>query len=202
MYSLLLNWYDALSPLGTWRNLTNGPEGINNIPKIAIFCIRFDTIGAVAALSLGFLLLCIITLGLLKVSPFGRLLKCMRDDELAARGLGKNVRLTKVYAICISCSIAALAGVIYSAFATYIDPSSASLDHSVLMIAMVMIGGIGNIRGPIIGAAVLVLMPELLRYVYASTATAANVRLMAYGVLIALMVHLRPQGLAGEYRFK
>jgi len=202
VFSILSNWYDAKFPIATWRNLANGPSGIPNIPKPDIIGIRFDTVSSMAILSLALLAICGVTLGLLKISPFGRLLKCMRDDELATRGLGKNVRLTKVYAFGISCSIAALAGVIYSSYTSYIDPSSASLDHSILMVSMVLIGGVGNFRGPIVGAIVLVLMPEILRFGNLPYATAANVRLLVYGVLIALMVHLRPQGLMGEYRFR
>ena len=66
----------------------------------------------------------------------------------------------------------------------------------------VIVGGVGNVRGPLVGAAVLVLLPEALRFVALPDAIAANVRLLIYGVQLVLMIHFRPQGLAGEYRLQ
>jgi branched-chain amino acid transport system permease protein len=126
----------------------------------------------------------------------------MRDDELAARGLGKNVRLAKVHVLAIACAFAALAGTIYSSYVTYIDPSSATLDQSILLLCMLIVGGSGNFRGPLVGAAVLLVMPEVLRLLHLPDALAANLRLLVYGLLLIIMVHLRPQGLVGEYRLK
>jgi branched-chain amino acid transport system permease protein len=135
-------------------------------------------------------------------SPWGRLLKAMRDDELAARGLGKNIRLVKVQAFAVACGMVAVAGTIYASYVSYIDPSIASLDESILMLCMVIVGGGGNFRGPLVGALVLLSIPELLRFVNIPDVMAANIRLMVYGLLLVLMMHFRPQGLAGEYRLE
>jgi branched-chain amino acid transport system permease protein len=89
----------------------------------------------------------------------------------------------------------------YAAFASYIDPSGFSLDESILMLSMVIVGGTGNVKGPIIGAIVLVAIPELLRLGSLPSASAASLRLLAYGVLLIVMMRLRPQGIAGCYRF-
>ena len=70
------------------------------------------------------------------------------------------------------------------------------------MLSMVIVGGTGNVRGPIIGAAVLIAIPEILRFLAFPDAIAANMRLLVYGLLLILMMHLRPQGLAGKYRFE
>ena len=202
VFSLLHNWFSPSAQPGTWANLTNGPYGLSGISKPAIGSIKFATVGSIAALSTVLALLAGLIIWLFVGSPWGRLLKAMRDDELAARGLGKNTRLAKVQAMAIACGLAALAGAIYSSYVSYIDPSSASLDESILMLCMVLVGGVGNFRGPIVGAFVLLAIPELLRFAHFPDAVAANIRLLAYGGLLVVMAHFRPKGLAGEYRLE
>jgi branched-chain amino acid transport system permease protein len=106
----------------------------------------------------------------------------------------------KVQAFAISAALVSLAGGLYAAHVRYIDPSIASLDGSILMLSMVIAGGLGNIRGPIIGSAVLLLIPELLRFLALPEEVAANLRLLIYGGLLIAVVHFRPQGLGGVYR--
>jgi len=202
LFSLIYNWTSTDSPPATLRNLTNGPIGLAGIKKPVIFGIRLDTIGSIAMLSTLLLLISGFIFWLLKSSPWGRLLKSMRDDELAARGLGKNVRLAKVYVLAISCAFTALAGTIYSSYVTFIDPSSALLNQSILLLCMLIVGGTGNFRGPLVGTVVLLAIPEILRLVHLPDAMAANLRLVIYGLLLIIMVHLRPQGLVGEYRLE
>jgi branched-chain amino acid transport system permease protein len=126
----------------------------------------------------------------------------MRDDELALRGLGKNVRLAKLQVFAISCGMAAIAGAIYASYVGYINPSAASLDQSILMLCMVLVGGVSNLKGPLVGALLLLTIPELLRFAQIPDEFAANVRLMLYGVALVLMMHFRPQGIAGEHRIQ
>jgi branched-chain amino acid transport system permease protein len=135
-------------------------------------------------------------------SPWGRLLKAIRDDETVIAGLGKNVRLAEATAFAFSCGFTAFAGAIYAAHMSYIDPSVASLDNSILMLSMVIVGVTGNFVGPLVGAFVLVLLPEVLRFMSLPPSLAANARLMLYGALLVIMVHRRPQGLAGVYRLE
>lgn len=202
VFSLLHNWFSPTSGPGTWANLTNGPFGLAGISKPVIGSIKFATIGSIAALSTVLALLTGMVIWLFVSSPWGRLLKAMRDDELAARGLGKNTRMAKVQAMAIACAFAALAGVIYSSYVSYVDPSSASLEESILMLCMVLVGGVGNFRGPLVGAFILLAIPELLRFSHFPDAAAANIRLLAYGALLVVMAHFRPKGLAGEYRLE
>jgi branched-chain amino acid transport system permease protein len=202
VFSLLHNWFSPDTQPGTWANLTNGPYGLSGISKPAIGSTKFATVGSIAALSTMLALSAGLIIWLFVGSPWGRLLKAMRDDELAARGLGKNTRLAKVQAMAIACGFAALAGAIYSSYVSYIDPSSASLDESILILCMVLVGGVGNFRGPLVGAFVLLAIPELLRFAHFPDAVAANIRLLAYGGLLVVMAHFRPKGLAGEYRLE
>lgn len=190
------------SMLYNWTGLTNGPFGITGIARPAILGYKFDTIYSIFFLSALFVIICGTIMFILLRSPWGRALKAMRDDELAARGLGKNTRLLKLQAFLIACSMVAVAGGLYATYVSYIDPTSFTLDESILMISMVIIGGTGNFKGPVVGAFILIAIPEILRFLHIPDAIAANVRLLAYGLLLIVIVHLRPQGLAGEYRFK
>jgi branched-chain amino acid transport system permease protein len=141
-------------------------------------------------------------IALLKWSPFGRAMQAMRDDELAARSVGIPVDWLKLQAFALASALVGVAGGLYAAYVSYIDPTSFGLNESILMLSMVIVGGTGNVRGPLVGAAVLILLPEALRFLAMPDAIAANVRLLAYGLLLVIMMRLRPQGLAGAYRYQ
>ncbi|MEM9940186.1 MAG: branched-chain amino acid ABC transporter permease [Planctomycetota bacterium] len=202
VYSAIYNWNSTDAELGTIRNLTNGPFGITGIPRPSI-------LGWQISGQLGYAIFATVIAGIaalavwrLSSSPWGRLLKAVRDDELAAAGLGKNVRMIKLQVVAIGSGLVAIAGALYAGHVRYLDPSSASLDESILMLSMVIVGGLGNFRGPIVGAAVLILLPEGLRFLALPDAIAANMRLLIYGMLLILMMQFRPQGIAGEYRME
>jgi branched-chain amino acid transport system permease protein len=101
----------------------------------------------------------------------------------------------------ISAALAAVAGSLYAVYITFIDPTSFTVQESIFMLAIVIVGGAGNLWGSVIGAVVLVALPELLRFVGLPSAIAANVRQILYGGLLVVMMLWRPQGLLGEYRF-
>lgn len=202
LFSAFYNWSSSSAAPGTWTNLTNGPFGIAGITKPQILAFSINSTTGMAVVSSILAVSAAIVCWLLTKSPWGRLLKCMRDDELALRGLGKNVRLTKVYAFAIASALVATAGVLYASYVSYIDPSSASLNESILMLSMVLVGGVGNFLGPLVGAFLLLVIPELLRFAQLPDNAAANLRLAAYGVALVLLVHFRPQGVAGEYRIR
>ncbi len=202
IFNAIYNWSAPDAPLGSWKNLTNGSFGIPGVPKPDIFGIRLGTIGSIALTALFISGGCLLIGKILLGSPWGRVLQAMRDEELAARGLGKNVRCLKVGAFAIACGMVAVAGAIYASYASFVDPSIASLDQSILMLSMVIIGGMGNFRGPLVGAFVLLAIPEILRFANIPPTVGAELRLMAYGLLLVVMIHLRPQGLAGSYRIE
>lgn len=202
LFSLFYNWFKADADFGTWVNLTNGPFGIAGIPKPNIFGLQFQTIGSMTLLSTVAAIACAGICWLLVASPWGRLLKAMRDDELVARGLGKNTRWVKVQVLAIACAMVSLAGAIYAAYVSYIDPSAATLDESILFVCMILVGGVGNFKGPLVGALLLIALPEGLRFVAIPDAIAANVRLGIYGLCLVAIAHFRQQGIAGEYRIE
>jgi branched-chain amino acid transport system permease protein len=193
------NWYRQGAAVGSLANLTNGVLGIPGVPRPTAFGV---TASSVASMALTLALLCLAFCRALLRSPWGRLLKCMRDDELATRGLAKNVHALKIQAMAFSCAMIGLAGALYASYVSFVDPALASLDNSVLMLAMLIVGGMGNLTGPVAGAFALIAIPVGLRFAHIPDAVAANVRLGMYGVLLVVMMRLRPQGLAGEYRFE
>jgi branched-chain amino acid transport system permease protein len=200
LLSLINNWTNPEAEPGTWLNLTNGPVGLAGVPRPNLFGYHVRGLASLAALSLVVAFVCVAAGGTLIGSPWGRTLHAMRDDELAARGLGKRVRSLKVQAFAVACGMVAVAGVLYAAYVGFVDPSLASLDHSILMLSMVLVGGSGNFAGPLAGAAVLLAIPEILRFFRIPDAVAPELRWMLYGLLLIVLMHLRPQGIAGNYR--
>lgn len=188
--------------LYNWTELTNGPFGISGISRPVIIDYNFVTTASVAviygiiAIGLGTIM------ALLTWSPFGRVLQAMRDDEIAARSIGIPVDWLKLQTFALASAMVGIAGGLYAAYVSYIDPTSFSLNESILMLSMVIVGGTGNVRGPLIGAAVLILLPEGLRFLALPDSIAANMQMLAYGLLLIVMMHLRPQGLAGTYRYE
>jgi branched-chain amino acid transport system permease protein len=202
LFSLFYNWSRPGTEPGTLANLTNGPFGLSGIPKPRLLFLELNSLPSIAALSLAVATVCGWVSWRLLASPWGRLLKAMRDDELALRSLGKNVRRMKIEVFAISSGMVAMAGALYAAYVGYVDPNNASLDESILMLSMVLVGGVANLRGPVTGALILLAIPELLRFAQIPDALAANIRLMLYGLTLLLMMHFRPQGIAGEYRIE
>jgi branched-chain amino acid transport system permease protein len=189
------------SLFNNWMGLTNGPLGIPGISQPVIF-------GWTVQSHFAFLVLAWILAGLaylivwrVVTSPFGRVLHAIREDEVFTRALGKNTLRFKVAAFAVSAMLAALAGSLYAHYITYIDPTSFTVMESILIISMVIIGGAGSPWGPLVGAFVLVTLPEALRFIGMPSSVAANMRQIFYGALLVIMMMFRPRGLVGRYGF-
>lgn len=192
VYTILYNWVEV----------TKGPYGIPGIPAPKIFGI-FAVSGILPYFVLSTILVAI-TLFIfyhLIHSPFGRALKGIRDDETSMLALGRNVSKLKIQAFVISSAFSAVSGFIYASYITYIDPTSFNLDEAIFILSAVLIGGTGNIKGPVAGAIFVVVLPELLRFVGLPDSVAANLRLIIYGLCLIVFMRFRPQGLLGEYKF-
>ena len=185
--------------LYNWVSLTRGPYGISEIPRFTIGGYTIRSIPQNFGIILIFLTLIWWFVYRVAHSPYGRILKSVREDETASQALGKHTRRVKIWAFVISGSIAAIAGALYAGYITYIDPTSFTLDESIFILTAVLIGGSGNIRGPLVGAAVVVAVPEILRFVGLPNTIAPNVRQILYGVIILILMFWRPKGIAGEY---
>ncbi|MBI1928136.1 branched-chain amino acid ABC transporter permease [Candidatus Poribacteria bacterium] len=182
--------------------LTRGPYGIPGIPKPTLFGLKFASIPAFLGLSSVIASGCVLLLSGMLYSPFGRTLKAIREDELATLALGKDVTAFKIQAFAIAAGFAAVAGSLYAWYITYIDPTSFNLDESIFIVAVVLVGGSGTLKGPLIGAAFMILLPELLRFLRIPDTIAPNVRQIIYGLLLVILMRYRSQGIAGEYKFE
>jgi branched-chain amino acid transport system permease protein len=131
-------------------------------------------------------------------SPFGRVLRGIRDDEVAAAACGKNVSAYKVAVFAISGALAAVAGTLYATYVTFIDPQSFLLGESFFILIIVVIGGAGTFWGPIAGAVVLWLMPEALRFLHLPDAVVGPLRQVLYGALLIGFILFRPAGLVSR----
>jgi branched-chain amino acid transport system permease protein len=192
IFSVLYNWVD----------LTNGPYGISAIPRPSVFGIRLDSAGSYLIFSVTVAAFCGILLYLIGNSPFGRVLKAIREDEIAAASLGKNILQFKIIAFAVAAGFAAVAGAVFSGYLRYIDPTSFTLLESVFILSIIIIGGTGNMAGPLAGTILMLVLPEALRFIGIPDTIAPNMRQLIYGVLILLIMRYRPQGLMGEYRYQ
>ncbi|MGB2781448.1 MAG: branched-chain amino acid ABC transporter permease [Phycisphaerae bacterium] len=191
----------VFSILYNWVSFTGGPMGLSAIPEPTVF-------GWLVSSHADFLLLglvyCVLTLWVCRRianSPFGRVLKAIREDEVLASAAGKDVAMHHVLIFMISAGIAAGAGVLFAHYMCFVDATSFTEMESIFIISIVIIGGGGSSWGPVVGALVLVGLPELFRFLGMPTSVAANVRQMLYGGLLIVFMLWRPQGLLGEYAF-
>lgn len=138
----------------------------------------------------------------IKFSPYGRVLRALRHDEVSVAAMGRNPVSFKSWALFLSAAFSGLAGLMYASYVSYIDPTSFTLDESIFIICALFIGGTGNIRGPILGALFVVILPELLRFLGLPSAIAANMRQIIYGIALVVVMYYRPQGLWGETKMK
>lgn len=170
-----------------------GPIGIGNIPIPTISGQAISNAQYLTFVWVSVALLILITRRL-KYSWIGLAWESIREDELAARAVGTRIERFKLYAFGIGAAYAGLGGVLYAHFMNYITPYDFGFLPSIYVLAMVVFGGMGTIRGPVFGAAFLVAMPELFRFVQ-------EYRNLIYGGLLITMMLYEPKGLLGEGSF-
>jgi branched-chain amino acid transport system permease protein len=189
------------SIFNNWNDLTGGALGLTGIPSPSVFGFTIKSnIGFVFLTALMTLFAYILVL-LLTTSPLGRVLWAIREDEVFAKAMGKNTLYFKVTAFGISAGLAAMAGCIYAHYIHFIDPTSFTVMESVLIISMLIIGGVASRWGPLIGAATLVSLPELLRFAGFPGPIAAELRQVFYGILLVLVIMFRPRRMIGKSIF-
>ncbi len=179
-----------------WSSLTGGPSGIRSIPRPAIPGLDLnliDTAKLVYFLMVVLAVLTIFTTLRLKDSRIGRALIAMREDEIACQSMGINVTRMKVIAFALGAVFAGIAGVVFAANTTFINPASFTLWESVLVLCIVVLGGMGSIPGVIFSALVLKLLPEYLR-------AFSEYRMLVFGAVLIIMMVFKPDGLIPEKR--
>jgi branched-chain amino acid transport system permease protein len=195
-------------------NITNGPQGIAGIDPFRLGGFDFSTHDTLLGLSISgpikyyyFLLgvtLAVILVNLrLQNSRIGRAWEAIREDEVAARAMGINTTHLKLLAFAMGASFGGLAGGMFSAIQAFISPESFVLVESIMVVSMVVLGGMGNIWGVILGALLLSFFPELLRYGTGWLTVNAGIRLpdpevlrmLIFGLALVLVMLFRPAGL-------
>lgn len=187
----------AYGVMVNWLSLTEGPMGIPGIPRPIVLGHQPATHAqflAIVATACGLALWISRRIG---TSPYGRVLRAIREDEALSEANGKNVDSFKISVFAVGAALASVSGGLYACLMSFIDPSSFSAMESIFLISLVVVGGAGSAWGPPLGAALLVTLPELLRLIGVPGAVSGNLRQIAYGGLLVLFMLCRPQGLLG-----
>lgn len=188
MYNVFLNWIA----------LTRGPFGIRNIPRPRAFGIAFADPARYALLTIVFLAATLWVARRVAESPYGKVLRAIREDEAGAASIGKNVRRYKISIFVVSAMLASVGGALYAGLISYVDPFAFTINESIFLQALVIVGGAGNVYGSVVGAAVLITLPEMLRFFDVPTTVASPIREILYGSLMILFLRFRPKGLLPE----
>jgi len=172
-----------------WEGLTGGWNGVLGIPLPSLFGFDFSE------REMAFLVLCFTVLSLylyarLSASPWGKAMRAVRDSEIASQSIGLDPTLIRVTAFAISAIATGFAGGIFASVTNFISPESFPFFQSILFLLVVMIGGADRLLGPLVGALVVVLLPEILSFL-------AQYRLLFVGLLLLLVLRLAPGGFVG-----
>src|SRR3984893_11022322 len=188
-YQVLLNWISLTQgPLGIYAIPPPPPLALQRPPPVALPALR-----NLFYLVAGFALLSYLLLDQLIRSPVGEALTAIREDEVSAASLGINGAAWKVFAFGIGSSVAGAAGCFYPGFVGTLVPDAFFVTESFPILAMVVVGGMGTLIGPVWGAILLTVLPELLRGI-------GDLRLVVYGVALTLVVLFMPGGLVQAVR--
>lgn len=176
-----------------WKSLTGGASGITKIPSPSLFGFSFQSKTAIYYLFLGIALIMILIAWRIRKTKFGRAFIAIRDSELAADVMGLNTTYVKVLAFFLSAVFAGVGGNMFASSFNYISPDTFTLSQTVLILAMLLIGGEGSLLGAIVGAIILTYLPEALRF-------ASAYYMILYGLLIVLITLFMPGGVVGYGR--
>ena len=196
-------------------NLTNGPRGINRIDSVSVLGHPLDRAISIGNIHLTkeflyyYLFLALVTISIfvcyrLQASRLGRAWMALREDDIAAKAMGINVRNVKLLAFSLGATFGGVAGAMFAAFQGFISPESFSFMESIVILTMVVLGGMGHIPGVILGAVLLSLLPEFLRFTVEPLQQAlfgtllidtAILRQLILGLCMVLIMLFRPRGL-------
>lgn len=184
VYQILLNWISLTQgPLGIYAIQPPPAIEIPGLPKV-----DFGNLSNMFYLVAGFALLTYVLLRQLVRSPIGETLTAIREDEVSAASLGINCAMWKVFAFAVASAVGGAAGAFYASFVGTLVPDAFFITESFTILAMVVVGGMGTLIGPVWGAILLTLLPEVLREI-------GDLRLIVYGLAVTLVVLFMPGGL-------
>lgn len=182
--------------LENWNEFSFGPSGISGIPRPGLFGMEMSIHEATVYLYFLMIIFCIITVFVvnrLQNSRIGRALLALREDEIACQAMGIDKTRIKLTAFAIGSTWAGFVGVIFAAKTTFVSPGSFTFLESAMILSIVVLGGMGSIPGIIIGAFLLILLPEYLR-------AFSDYRMLLFGIIMVIMMTFRPQGIISDIR--
>ena len=180
--------------LENWNDFSFGPSGIANIPRPGFLWFDFSleqTAVFIYFLMIVLVLLTIFVVNRLQDSRIGRAWIALREDEIACQAMGIDITRTKLTAFAMGATWAGMAGVVFAAKTTFINPASFTIWESIVILCIVVLGGMGSILGVVLGALVLILLPEYLR-------AFSDYRMLIFGVVMVVMMVFRPGGIVSE----
>lgn len=190
----------AVTVFSEWKSFTGGIGGVIGIPTVELFGYPVYKPWQFLLMSMICLVTIIVITRTLVHTSFGRSLKALRDSESAALASGKNITVIKTLSVVLSSSLAAAAGALYAFYMSFINVESFTLDTSVLVMAMVIIGGTATILGPLLGAALLMLIPSALTYLsFLPQTEIGSIQQMVYGMAMVLLMIFRPGGIVSSH---
>ncbi|XPV75397.1 MAG: ABC transporter permease subunit [Desulfovibrio sp.] len=182
--------------LENWSDFSQGPSGVAGIDRPTLFGMKLgiaDTTIYVYYIMIAMVIFTIFVVNRLKNSRMGRAWIALREDEIACQAMGINRTKTKLRAFALGAAWAGFVGVVFAAKTTFINPASFTFLESAIILSIVVLGGMGSILGVILGAALMILLPELLR-------DFAEYRMLIFGATMVLVMVFRPQGLVKSER--
>jgi len=182
--------------LENWNEFSFGPSGIANIPRPGLFGIQMSLHQATIYLYFVMIFLALGTIFVvrrLQDSRIGRAWIALREDEVACQAMGIDKTRTKLSAFAMGAAWAGMAGVVFAAKTTFINPASFTLWESIIILCVVVLGGMGSVLGVIFGALTLILLPEYLR-------AFSEYRLLIFGAVLVVMMVFRPGGIVSQVR--
>ncbi|MEO0072225.1 MAG: branched-chain amino acid ABC transporter permease [candidate division WOR-3 bacterium] len=192
----------AYSIAKNWVSFTRGPMGLPGIPSFRIGTLRISEVWQYLILVIAIAIVTYLLFSTLLSRPFGLILKSIREDEIASQILGKNTRIFKLKVFMVCGFFAGIAGSLYAHYITFIDPSSFMVTESIAVLLMIILGGMGTLKGAIIGAVLLITIPEGLRFIGLPSSIAAPLRQILYGFILVVLMIYRPQGIIGKYKWR
>lgn len=171
---------------------TGGASGLGNIPNVVVGSSRSAVFAAVSCLVAAAVVL---TIRWLLTGPYGRVISAMRDDELAFSALGRNAMMIKLAIFAIGSGFAGLAGGIYAYYYQYISPDQFEILQSGMLLTMVVVGGMGSHLGPVVGAVLLLLLPQAISFLNLPPSVMAPLQGVIFTTLVIVFLFWRPQGL-------
>ncbi len=194
--------YLALATLGfsfilgsvarNWTDVTRGALGIPGIPKIVKGNVEFLIVVAIIAV------ISYLIFWKLSRSRFGKTCEAIRDDELAAKMLGKDTFMHKIAALGISAFFAGLGGALFAHYITFIDPSIFGLGDLILLFSMLIVGGLASVKGSAIGTIIIFLLPEPLRFIGFPSSVLGPAREIIFALILLLILIYKPRGIVGK----